>query len=906
MQAKDELVGLRGRYSKVYQIRPGLNMLKLSASAQHYLSPETGEWQEINLTVKPVGTPQPFQRQPTDFEWAMTENEYHSYFRQSASDAYLVRYEARGAAIEFGVEAQQPWGKLRRVRAQKQGNRVVYPDLFPGVDLRYELSPERQLEEFVVKQPEMAQQITVIEKRFRAEGVNWQIEADGSIRFTQHGSGEELWRVPPPVMYERGGSAAAKSHGLHYELEEREGYVLLRKVVDPEGLAWLRDASRRFPMVVDDTVDLSHSALTTGSPADAGYGDGYVSQSANFADCTGLNGGYVRSDSAQTNSIGCLNSAVYRAFFEWDTTAATAIPSNAAIQAVGIYLNGTMSQQYSGQVIFKQLTDRPSSYSAPADLWNAIASATPYQSGNGFRPGNNYFNLGCRPLVGSCTSDQAIVDFANSLTQTPPVFHFGMMGGIETGINVYASYTGQPQDGSGDAGLKPDLVVFYKGAVGAYDEPNRPLRDTFWDGQRAWMLYSTSGSAGVEYAYLDATSGTWNVVGTLPDTAAKSRHYALWYDPDQNKVYVVYHAQTSTATPTPDPFVGDLRLLVGQINGTSITWNPDNWSPSYATVFDAVESSYEGYDFPSIVKDSQGYCWVASRLGTNASTISYSIRVVRSTNNNDDCHQWPGTYQTALSGSTSSVQNFVSVGGYIVPWGTGRSYVVAKDRVVPAPPATPYDPLYGVLCNSDGTCPTPNPTPAELIDSDTGQGVYVFGMSPLGINDEVHLVYIDCATDCNANEGSSLKYTFRSAGPSGTWAAPTTLINVTAVYYNPSFTRSDNTANDLYVFVRTDRKLVGQTPTPPVPHSASSAIYYKVATRSGQSRAYAWNTTDSELATGLFGLWAPLDNAGSAYSLFSNYSGKGYNYSTTPRKVIAAWVEGIFGLNAKILSPSSP
>jgi len=887
VRPRQEVVQARGRFSKVFQVAPDMTMLRLSSEPIHFRN-TAGEWEEIDLTV---------QSAPPEAEYGLeaTHNEAQVFFKkQAVGSGYLVKYAARGGEVEFGVEAEQSWGKLQSVQAQVQGHEVLYPDLFPGVDLRYELSPSHLWEEFVVHDAAAAHEITALEKRFRARNVAWPME-DGAILFTQPGSGEVLWRVPRPVMYERG-NPEVKSYGLHYELEEREGYVLLRKVIDPDGIAWLRDSSRRFPLAIDATVDLSDQALTTGT-ADAGYGDGYVRKDTNSStNCQDTATFYNRIDSQSTNYIGCYlpstTASVYRAFFEWNTTAVNGVTDiTGKIQAVGVYLNGIHA--YNNEVVFTQLSGRPSSYSTAEALWTAIGTGLEYLHGASLAANFNYLTLGCKPTnttTSACISDRAITDLQNGLQVNggQNLFSFGMKGRDETHLNIYGSYTAKEDTGS--PGNKPDLVVFYKGIAGATDEPNRPLRNVLWDGSKYWVWYNTSDPIGVEYAYLDPAVGTWTRVGNLSqqDSTISSKHHALWYDADNNKVYLAYHAKTGSSS-----LVGDLKLLIGTIQSTSITWS------TARTVFQSDDST-EGYDFPSIFKNTTtGYCWAASRYGvppTSPDTsIPYKIRVVRSSSSTNDCATWPDqtSYQDVLQGTATAMADFLAIGGYIVPWSTDRAYVVVKDHQYDADP----DPLLGSLCTNTGTCPTA----AESIDTDTGKGVYMFGLSVLGINDEVHLAYIDCATDCNAVEGSSLKYIYRSAGASGTWQGLTTVSGSTAIFHNPSLTRSDNSTNDLYLFVRTDRPLTSGPPATPMPHSASGAVYYSLGTRSTGSGPYTWGTIN-ELATGLLGIWGPVDGDRSGYSLMSNYSGKGYN--STTKRVIAAWVEGIWAMNANVLAPS--
>lgn len=196
-----------------------------------------------------------------DFSFEATKNDFRVFFKDSSTAPYLVRYETKDGAIQFGLEPQQAWGSLDEVQAQAQGNVVTYANISPGVDLRYESSTREMLEEFIVSDPRQASEISEIRKRALIQGVNWRLKADGSIEFTQKETSESVWSIPRPVMYELG-KPQNRDYGLHFEITPRDGYFELKKVIEPSGRAWLTDPNRRFPVVIDDTVDLDEGRET--------------------------------------------------------------------------------------------------------------------------------------------------------------------------------------------------------------------------------------------------------------------------------------------------------------------------------------------------------------------------------------------------------------------------------------------------------------------------------------------------------------------------------------------------------------------------------------------------------------------------------------------------------------------
>lgn len=244
------------------------------------------------------------------------------------------------------------------------------------------------------------------------------------------------------------------------------------------------------------------------------------------------------------------------------------------------------------------------------------------------------------------------------------------------------------------------------------------------------------------------------------------------------------------------------------------------------------------------------------------------------------------------------VSDFLSTGGYVVPLGTtGEVYVVFKSR----DSRNDTNPLYGRKCTWTGTAVDCLSNPRQTIDGQTGQGVYTYGTSAVEVNGEVHVVYVDCVGDsnCGAPTTTQLKYFCREMD--GTPRPGVNMINATAIYHNPSLTWDDDTTEELYAFFRTDRKLEGPNPPAPTKHSASSAIYYrKGADPTGGTYRYDFPSPDTPVVTNIWGLWAPVDTPASAYPLFTNYSTPGG--ASGARKIIAAWTEGIYGMDATAIN----
>lgn len=73
---QQEVVQARGRFSKVFQVAPDLNMLRLSSEPLHFRN-AAGEWEEIDLTVRPAGP-------EAEYGLEATHNEAQVFFKEAS------------------------------------------------------------------------------------------------------------------------------------------------------------------------------------------------------------------------------------------------------------------------------------------------------------------------------------------------------------------------------------------------------------------------------------------------------------------------------------------------------------------------------------------------------------------------------------------------------------------------------------------------------------------------------------------------------------------------------------------------------------------------------------------------------------------------------------------------------
>jgi hypothetical protein len=768
-------------------------MMRLSSQPIHYES-EQGEWQEVDLEVVASGE--------EAFAWQSTKNSFRVYFARSSLAEALVRYQAGEAAIEFGIESHQAWGQLRETQAVVRDSEVVYPGMFQNVDLGYRVLPQQLLEELRVQDRKTASEIVRVEKRFRTENAIYDRKPDGSIEFRNSQTGAILWSIPRPVLYELG-NPEIRSYALHFEIAPREGCFSLTKVLEPEAQAWLSDPERRFPVVVDDTVDLNETDMTV---------DGYVRMQ---------HSSYQRIANLTPNLVGFWGGWVNRGFMEWATSA---IPDDIQIQSLGLYAQVAAPYGTGNTLDLVRLSQPVSAYS-DQELFDTIGNegvvyaddVKKLQTWAGTP--RRYVNLGYE-LAGS----QSILDLRARLANDEP-FGIGVRGSNES-----SAFCGMVSEDAANATSRPDLVIFYRGIEGDNDKLLRSLRTSFWDGAYYWVFFWNSNPTdpGKDTDYYYSADGiSWARSGEL--AADGVHHISVWHEPGSAQVWAAYVRERPTR---------NIGVKVGAISGTTISWT------AASTPF-----ADRCYDLPTVIRDTNGYCWVMARHYTSQ-TIG-GLWVVRS--ESPACNTWDSPTILLADKRYMTVD---LAGGYIVPLTGGQVYAVFKDLNVDQTSALKGRLFDGSTWGAE-----------EMIDPLVPAGVYQRGMSAVAIGDTVHLAYIDY--------GGYLMFVSRT----GSWGNPIELD--AGPVFGPSLSW-DTATDSLYAIYATDGGC-----------AASGAVYY----RAGISPygAADWSAA-SVLAADRWMQWSDIAVEDNLYVLHSNYAANGV--------VFAVWVEGISGLEfGSVLGP---
>ena len=199
------------------------------------------------------------------------------------------------------AEETENW-ELDDVMPDTLSSSILYEDVFPGVDLRYDTFSYNVKESIILKQ-----QMDLDEYSYsfllNLDGLEPELQEDGSILLLDEAY-EVQYTIPAPYMWD---SENVYSDSVFYELEETDDGWVLAICADEN---WLEDEERSYPVTIDPTfnkyassMDFSVSAekKTPSTSADSAV-PGYLG--CGYSKTYGHIEGYVRFNSLQEIPIG--------------------------------------------------------------------------------------------------------------------------------------------------------------------------------------------------------------------------------------------------------------------------------------------------------------------------------------------------------------------------------------------------------------------------------------------------------------------------------------------------------------------------------------------------------------------------------------------------------------------------
>ena len=150
-------------------------------------------------------------------------------------------------AVDHTADSEKEKDPTAAYAVRHLKSRILYPEAFDGVDIRYTIGPESLKEDLVLKHTDA---VKVFTWRY-APGV-LKARQDGADIVFEDTDGMEVYRLSAPYMTD---AAGEESHGLTLTLTDDGGKknkeVSVTLAVDTE---WLQAAERVYPVVIDPVV----------------------------------------------------------------------------------------------------------------------------------------------------------------------------------------------------------------------------------------------------------------------------------------------------------------------------------------------------------------------------------------------------------------------------------------------------------------------------------------------------------------------------------------------------------------------------------------------------------------------------------------------------------------------------
>lgn len=194
-----------------------------------------------------------------EFSLDATENVQEDATIEDQQDDTIVAQiltEEVGENPVADTEETEPW-ELDDVMPDALSSSILYEDVFPGVDLRYDTFSYNVKESIILKQPMDLDEYTY-SFLLTLDGLEPELQDDGSILLFDDAY-EIQYTIPAPYMWD---SENVFSGSVFYELEENDNGWVLTVCADE---SWLEDEERSYPVIIDPSVNIKSNIRYTTS-----------------------------------------------------------------------------------------------------------------------------------------------------------------------------------------------------------------------------------------------------------------------------------------------------------------------------------------------------------------------------------------------------------------------------------------------------------------------------------------------------------------------------------------------------------------------------------------------------------------------------------------------------------------
>ncbi len=253
-----EVTALREENVKHFHLTDG-SYVAVSYDVPVHYADESGDWQDIDNRLADSGSDFTTRDARVKFAKKITGNgelfTIHdgnrrlSFSLVGALKKTVGTVEDNGDS-DTGADTVQKWMELKHLSSS-----IIYRDILPGTDVEYLLDAGRMKENIIVREA-AAEYRYVFE--LTLNHLSARSNEDGSISVTDPESGETVYYLPAPVVYDAAG--AYSYDAVSYTLSEgKDNKLTLTLEADP---AWVNAPERVFPVTVDPTINGAYSEFS--------------------------------------------------------------------------------------------------------------------------------------------------------------------------------------------------------------------------------------------------------------------------------------------------------------------------------------------------------------------------------------------------------------------------------------------------------------------------------------------------------------------------------------------------------------------------------------------------------------------------------------------------------------------
>lgn len=243
-----DILAKRTETTKTFDNGDGTYTMRLYPGPVHTL--ENGKWVDLDHNIRSAGNGC-FENGKGRFKTCFAGNSKSSALTTFEYQDYKVTYSLADVS-DFGAKS---FIKPNSVSPRVNGNSILYPNIYPDVDLRQIVTDDGVKEDLILKKYNGKNTFVF---SLKMAGVNAIKEDDGSIGFYKNGKRQKVFSIPKPFMVDSNDDSQKgegdRSDDVTADVVQRGANIYITITADDE---WLKDPERKYPVYIDPTTNLN-------------------------------------------------------------------------------------------------------------------------------------------------------------------------------------------------------------------------------------------------------------------------------------------------------------------------------------------------------------------------------------------------------------------------------------------------------------------------------------------------------------------------------------------------------------------------------------------------------------------------------------------------------------------------